>query len=361
MEVLSSYLYCQTFTVFTFEKIFDFNSIMKGDAVVEREISPMMGLRTFDLKRHFEGNFRKDWELLGGGGRFSFSFVMLAKEAEHRSNSPSLHSRSPASSSPSPQRAESTDRFSHERSDDSDASRSRSQSPSQSFPISAIRRMVSARTSSPNPEKCRGRHRPLDLIERTLTSIGFDDSHDSRKGHGGSTLSRGMHSVDSRESTISLVAVSGHFNSDHLKLSRQRETYHAIKFFNKAELVSEMSHITFEKIVERMKIVASLNDSMFVIKLQGVVSCRSQIGFVFEPLVHGSLKNLIKHFERQRSIFPLEMIKFYSACIASALDFMRERLVIHRDITTRNILFDSRGYLRLIDFSRCKQLQNNEK
>lgn len=360
VEVLSPFLYCQTFTVFTFEKLFGLDSFVRGDASKESEISPMMGLRAFDLRRHFQGSFRKDWELLGGGGRFSFSFVLLAKEAEQRSNSPSQHSRSPASGSPSPQREKSTDRFSPELSDDSGASRSRSRSPSQSFPISAIRRMVSAHASSPTPEKSRGRHLPLDLIERTLTSIGFEDPKDTRKGHG-AILSRGIKSNDSRDNLHHFGLASGHFNADLLKLPRQRETYCAIKFFNKAELVSDKSGITFEKIVERMKVLSSLNDCLFIVKLHGVVSCRSQIGFVFEPLVHGSLKSVMKSFERQGTPFPVELSKFYIACIASALDFMRERLVIHRDVTPRNILFDARGYPRLVDFSRCKQLQQNEK
>ena len=53
--------------------------------------------------------------------------------------------------------------------------------------------------------------------------------------------------------------------------------------------------------------------------------------------------------------------KFYAACIVSILAHMRERKIVYRDLKPENVLIDSDGYLKLIDFGFAKKLAIGEK
>ena len=46
-----------------------------------------------------------------------------------------------------------------------------------------------------------------------------------------------------------------------------------------------------------------------------------------------------------------EQIQFICACIVQSLKYLREKNIIHRDLTFRNIIMDSDNYFNLIDFS----------
>ena len=44
-------------------------------------------------------------------------------------------------------------------------------------------------------------------------------------------------------------------------------------------------------------------------------------------------------------------IKFISACIIQSLSYLRQKMIINRDIRMKNIIMDKKRYLNLIDFS----------
>ena len=46
-----------------------------------------------------------------------------------------------------------------------------------------------------------------------------------------------------------------------------------------------------------------------------------------------------------------EQIKFVSACVIQALEYLRNEQIIHRDVCPVNIIMDSESYFNLIDFS----------
>jgi serine/threonine protein kinase/CRP-like cAMP-binding protein len=146
------------------------------------------------------------------------------------------------------------------------------------------------------------------------------------------------------------------------RLEEIRHGY-VIKFFNKNDL-REDGGLSFELLVERMRLLHSLEDCPFVMQLHGVLLLRSILGFVVEPLLHGNLGKVIKLFSdlspQASPVIPLPLVKFYTTCLASALDFLRERNVVYRDLKPKSILFDSRGYPRLVDFTRSTLLYSRK-
>ena len=56
--------------------------------------------------------------------------------------------------------------------------------------------------------------------------------------------------------------------------------------------------------------------------------------------------------------FTEEMVRFVCAEIGTALDFLRSRCIIHRDVKPDNILLDDSGHAHLTDFNVAASVRN---
>ena len=94
--------------------------------------------------------------------------------------------------------------------------------------------------------------------------------------------------------------------------------------------------------------------------LCGLIFCfqsEDRIFFVMPFLSGGELFQHLKKFKR----FSEEMVKFYGAQIAIALQYLHDRNIIYRDLKPENILLDEKGYLKLADFGMAKKLEYSKK
>ena len=75
------------------------------------------------------------------------------------------------------------------------------------------------------------------------------------------------------------------------------------------------------------------------------------------PFVKGG--ELYKHL-KQNKRFPEEVVKFYAFQISLGIGHLHSSGILHRDLKLENILIDSDGYLKLIDFGLAKILKEDE-
>jgi cGMP-dependent protein kinase len=73
--------------------------------------------------------------------------------------------------------------------------------------------------------------------------------------------------------------------------------------------------------------------------------------FLTEFLSGGDLFNAI----REIGTLEKQHAHFYSACITLALEHLHEKNIMYRDLKPENVMLDSHGNAKLIDFGCCKQ------
>lgn len=75
------------------------------------------------------------------------------------------------------------------------------------------------------------------------------------------------------------------------------------------------------------------------------------------PFIQGG--ELYKIFQAKKR-FNEETVRFYGAQIALAIGELHLKGIMHRDLKLENILVDSTGYLKIIDYGLAKVLKNDE-
>ena len=116
----------------------------------------------------------------------------------------------------------------------------------------------------------------------------------------------------------------------------------AIKVIPRSDLSSKNST---KRVLTEKDIMLHFN-SPFTIKFFYSTIGKHNLYMVMEYLPGGDLFSLLEKY----GCFPEDIAKYYTAQIVAALDYLRQQYVIHRDLKPDNILLDSNGHLKLVDF-----------
>lgn len=112
-------------------------------------------------------------------------------------------------------------------------------------------------------------------------------------------------------------------------------------YSSRAEKEEHIKNLTWE-----LQIMEQLQGSPFIIALYGNLYQKSNFYFIMEYVNGG---DLFFHIRKARQFTP-QRAKFYAAELVLALEFMHQNGVIYRDLKPENVLIDSEGHIKIIDF-----------
>jgi len=122
--------------------------------------------------------------------------------------------------------------------------------------------------------------------------------------------------------------------------------------------ILKKKNILENKFVERQYneyIILSNIYHPFIVELKGInYTDPYNLYYLYEFLPGGPLKYKLK----LNKYIPLDHAKFYIACLITVLDYLHKKNIIHRDIRPENILINNNGYIKLIEFTFSKKLNN---
>ena len=127
---------------------------------------------------------------------------------------------------------------------------------------------------------------------------------------------------------------------------------YSIKILKKIKILSE-------KLIERQyneyKNLSSIYHP-FIIELKGINHIDPyNLYYIYELVPGESLAYLIKI----NNTLSLDAVKFYSASVITALDYLHKKNIIERDLRPQNIIVNSDGYIKLSEFTFSKKLKSD--
>ena len=127
----------------------------------------------------------------------------------------------------------------------------------------------------------------------------------------------------------------------------------AMKSMRKDQIISD--GILDNILVERN--ILLLNQSQFLLKLSFFIQTSERIYFITPFLQGGDLFHKLK----SDIFFSEDLVKFYAAQIAIAIQDLHDLGFAYRDLKPENVLIDKDGYIKLCDFGASVKIKGTEK
>ncbi|KAJ3433590.1 non-specific serine/threonine protein kinase [Anaeramoeba flamelloides] len=152
--------------------------------------------------------------------------------------------------------------------------------------------------------------------------------------------------------TLHQVIGRGNFGKVMLVQEKGTKDFYAMKVLKKNEIVKkqQVKHILAER-----DLLIQLNCPFIVDFFYGFQN-DEKLYFIIEYVNGGEIYH---HLNEERN-FSEGRVKLYAACIIIALETIHNSNAIYRDLKPENLLIDTEGYIKLIDFGLAKILKKKK-
>jgi CRP-like cAMP-binding protein len=144
----------------------------------------------------------------------------------------------------------------------------------------------------------------------------------------------------------------GAFGRVKLCMYKENEEFYALKCQAKVAITESSLQ---EHVLNELRVMRRI-DHPFIAKLFCALQDNRHIYFVLELLQGGEL---FTHL-RNRGKLSEQTARFYSASVVYAFSTLHAKRIAYRDLKPENLVMDSNGYCKLVDFGLAKQLHSGK-
>ncbi|XP_060739000.1 cGMP-dependent protein kinase 2 [Tachysurus vachellii] len=145
----------------------------------------------------------------------------------------------------------------------------------------------------------------------------------------------------------------GGFGQVELVTTLHHGKYFALKKISKKLIIQKRQeeHVLFEK-----KLMLDI-ECDFIVRLHGTFKDSRYIYMIMDFCSGGEIWTKLKEVRR----FEENIAVFVAACVVEAYAYLHKKDIMYRDLKPENLMLDSRGYIKLVDFGFAKKLRRGQK
>ena len=110
--------------------------------------------------------------------------------------------------------------------------------------------------------------------------------------------------------------------------------------------------------INEKQIMSQINHP-FIVNLYNTYKTRGYLFFLMEYVDGVSLRKLISD-KKKTDLYNINEVRFYGAILFTVLSYLQSNKIIHRDLKPDNILIQTNGYLKVIDFGIATRLNDGK-
>uniref|UniRef100_A0A3B1KHC4 cGMP-dependent protein kinase n=1 Tax=Astyanax mexicanus TaxID=7994 RepID=A0A3B1KHC4_ASTMX len=140
--------------------------------------------------------------------------------------------------------------------------------------------------------------------------------------------------------------------SSQVKVKNENVTF-ALKCIKKRHIVDNRQE---EHIHSERRILSETN-SPFIVKMYRTFKDSKYVYMLLEACLGGEIWSML----RDRGSFEENTAKFCVGCVTEAFEYLHNKAIIYRDLKPENLMLDSDGYVKLVDFGFAKKMKCGQK
>jgi cGMP-dependent protein kinase len=146
---------------------------------------------------------------------------------------------------------------------------------------------------------------------------------------------------------IGTLGVGGFGRVELVQYSKDKRLTFALKCLKKVRVVQleQEQHAFNEK-----EVMLQSSDCTFITRLFQTYRDTRYIYFLMEPCLGGDVFTLLQ----KKRLFDDRTVKFMTACVIEALEFLHGKGFIYRDLKPENLLLDAQGYVKMVSERELK-------